>query len=99
MSAHKDPCGIAAIPGDVPMHPADGSGHIANQLVKLKHAYCEDMPFDVIPDWEFDPKKFEDRNVLLYERHGFDVVEELILPKTDVHGWLMLRAPAASPRD
>lgn len=33
------------------------------------------------------------RNVLLYERHGFDVVEELILPKTDVHGWLMLRAP------
>ena len=39
------------------------------------------------------------RNVLLYERHGFDVVEELILPKTDVHGWLMLRAPAGSPPD
>ena len=37
------------------------------------------------------------RNVLLYERHGFDVLEELILPKTDVHGWLMLRAPAGSP--
>jgi ribosomal protein S18 acetylase RimI-like enzyme len=35
------------------------------------------------------------RNVLLYERHGFDVVEELVLPSTDVHGWLMLR-PAAS---
>jgi GNAT superfamily N-acetyltransferase len=34
------------------------------------------------------------RNVLLYERVGFDVVEELILPKTDVRGWLMLRAPA-----
>jgi ribosomal protein S18 acetylase RimI-like enzyme len=34
------------------------------------------------------------RNVLLYERHGFDVVEELILPGTDIHGWLMLR-PAA----
>ena len=31
------------------------------------------------------------RNVLLYERHGFDVVEELVLPNTDVHGWLMLR--------
>ncbi len=31
------------------------------------------------------------RNVLLYERHGFEVVEELILPRTDVHGWLMLR--------
>lgn len=36
------------------------------------------------------------RNVLLYERHGFDVVEELILPRTDIHGWLMLRPPAAS---
>ena len=33
------------------------------------------------------------RNVLLYERHGFDVVEELVLPGTDVHGWLMLRRP------
>ena len=31
------------------------------------------------------------RNVLLYERLGFDVVEELTLPNTDVHGWLMLR--------
>lgn len=34
------------------------------------------------------------RNVLLYERHGFDVVEELILPGTDIHGWLMRRPPA-----
>src|SRR4030095_5663618 len=33
MSTHKDPCGIAAIPGDVPMHPADGSGDVANQLL------------------------------------------------------------------
>lgn len=32
------------------------------------------------------------RNVLLYERLGFDVVEELTVPNTDVHGWLMLRA-------
>jgi ribosomal protein S18 acetylase RimI-like enzyme len=31
------------------------------------------------------------RNVLLYERLGFDVVEELTLPGTDVHGWLMRR--------
>ncbi|HEY6608142.1 MAG TPA: GNAT family N-acetyltransferase [Candidatus Limnocylindria bacterium] len=31
------------------------------------------------------------RNVLLYERAGFGVVEELTLPGTDVHGWLMLR--------
>lgn len=31
------------------------------------------------------------RNVLLYERLGFDVVDELVLPRTDVHGWLMLR--------
>jgi ribosomal protein S18 acetylase RimI-like enzyme len=31
------------------------------------------------------------RNVLLYERLGFEVVEELTLPRTDVHGWLMLR--------
>ena len=43
------------------------------------------------------------RNVLLYERHGFDVVEELVLPNTDVHGWLMLRpatsaATAGAPR-
>jgi len=43
------------------------------------------------------------RNVLLYERHGFVVVEELILPRTDVRGWLMLRpatsgATAAAPR-
>jgi ribosomal protein S18 acetylase RimI-like enzyme len=36
------------------------------------------------------------RNVLLYERHGFEVVEELILPQTDIHGWLMLRAPSAT---
>jgi ribosomal protein S18 acetylase RimI-like enzyme len=32
------------------------------------------------------------RNVLLYERVGFAVVEELVIPGTDVHGWLMLRA-------
>jgi GNAT superfamily N-acetyltransferase len=32
------------------------------------------------------------RNVLLYERLGFKVVEELTLPGTDVHGWLMLRS-------
>ena len=31
------------------------------------------------------------RNVLLYERLGFGVVEELDLPGTDIHGWLMLR--------
>ena len=30
------------------------------------------------------------RNVLLYERLGFAVVEEMTLPETDVHGWLML---------
>lgn len=36
------------------------------------------------------------RNVLLYERVGFDVVEELTLPGTDVHGWLM-RRPGAEP--
>lgn len=33
------------------------------------------------------------RNVLLYERLGFAVVEEMTLPGTDVHGWLMLRPP------
>jgi GNAT superfamily N-acetyltransferase len=33
------------------------------------------------------------RNVLLYERQGFTVVEELTLPGTDVHGWLMRRSP------
>ena len=38
------------------------------------------------------------RNVLLYERHGFDVVEELVLPNTDVHGWLMLRPATAGLR-
>ena len=32
------------------------------------------------------------RNVLLYERLGFDVVEEMDLPGTDVRGWLMLRS-------
>ena len=36
------------------------------------------------------------RNVLLYERLGFDVVEELTLPHSDVRGWLMLRRPAES---
>lgn len=34
------------------------------------------------------------RNVLLYERLGFDVVEEVTLPATDIRGWLMLRPPA-----
>lgn len=38
------------------------------------------------------------RNVLLYERLGFDVVEELTLPGTDVHGWLMVRAARPSTR-
>ena len=33
------------------------------------------------------------RNVLLYERQGFGVVEELTLPGTDVRGWLMRRTP------
>jgi GNAT superfamily N-acetyltransferase len=33
------------------------------------------------------------RNVLLYERQGFAVVEELTLPGTDIHGWLMRRRP------
>ena len=33
------------------------------------------------------------RNVLLYERQRFAVVEELTLPGTDVHGWLMRRIP------
>jgi ribosomal protein S18 acetylase RimI-like enzyme len=33
------------------------------------------------------------RNVLLYERVGFAVVEELTLPGTDIHGWLMRRTP------
>jgi len=37
------------------------------------------------------------RNVLLYERLGFDVVEEIDLPRTDIHGWLMLR-PASRAR-
>lgn len=36
------------------------------------------------------------RNVLLYERAGFSVVEELTLPDTDVHGWLMYRAPSSA---
>ena len=36
------------------------------------------------------------RNVLLYERHAFEVVEELILPRTDIRAWLMLRRPSAS---
>jgi ribosomal protein S18 acetylase RimI-like enzyme len=31
------------------------------------------------------------RNVLLYERLGFRVVEEIDLPRSDVHGWLMQR--------
>lgn len=38
------------------------------------------------------------RNVLLYERVGFDVVEEIVLPNTDVHGWLMLRPAAGDAR-
>ena len=32
------------------------------------------------------------RNVLLYERHGFAVVEALLLPGTDIRGWLMRRS-------
>lgn len=36
------------------------------------------------------------RNVLLYERVGFEVVEDLILPKTDIRGWLMRRTPSTS---
>lgn len=36
------------------------------------------------------------RNVLLYERLRFDVVEEIDIPGTDIHGWLMLRQPRLS---
>ena len=38
------------------------------------------------------------RNVLLYERLGFDVVEEIDLPGTDIHGWLMLREPGEAAK-
>lgn len=38
------------------------------------------------------------RSVLLYERHGFEVVEELIIPRTDVRGWLMLRPATSAAR-
>ena len=37
------------------------------------------------------------RNVLLYERVGFEVVEELLLPRTDIRGWLMRRDPRSRP--
>ena len=37
------------------------------------------------------------RNVLLYERLGFAVVEEMDVPGTDIHGWLMLRNPHRRP--
>ena len=33
------------------------------------------------------------RNVLLYERQGFAVIEELTVSGSDVHGWLMRREP------
>src|SRR5688572_11938995 len=33
MSAHKNSCWIAAVPRDVPMHPADGFGDVLNQFV------------------------------------------------------------------
>ena len=33
------------------------------------------------------------RNVVLYERLGFETVEQLTLPGTDVSGWLMIRHP------
>lgn len=39
------------------------------------------------------------RNVLLYERARFTVVEELVLPRTDIHGWLMVRQPASVAAD
>lgn len=39
------------------------------------------------------------RNVLLYERLGFEVVEELVLPRTDIHGWLMHRPPLTPRTD
>ena len=35
-----------------------------------------------------------ERNVSLYERRGFAIVEELTLPGAGVHGWLMRRAAA-----
>jgi GNAT superfamily N-acetyltransferase len=37
------------------------------------------------------------RNVLLYERLRFNVVEEIDLPGTDIHGWLMIRRPRNKP--
>lgn len=37
-----------------------------------------------------------ERNLPLYERHGFRVVEELTLPGISVRGWLMRRDPKPS---
>jgi GNAT superfamily N-acetyltransferase len=37
------------------------------------------------------------RNVLLYERLGFGVVEQMDLPRTDIRGWLMLRKSRPAP--
>lgn len=34
------------------------------------------------------------RNVVLYERLGFETVERLTIPGTDVSGWLMVRHPS-----
>jgi len=33
----------------------------------------------------------EEENVPLYQRYGFRVVEELIIPDTDIRLWAMLR--------
>jgi GNAT superfamily N-acetyltransferase len=33
-----------------------------------------------------------ERNLPLYQRYGFSIVEELTLPGARVHGWLMRRA-------
>ena len=37
-----------------------------------------------------------ERDVPLYERHGFSIVEQLTLAGAGVHGWLMLRAAGLS---
>lgn len=68
--------------GIAPEH--QGKGH-ASTLMKAILSKIDDENMPCYLDTE------EEENVTLYQRYGFRVVEECVIPRTDIRLWAMLR--------
>lgn len=86
---------VAHVPGShfylsaLGVEPERQGGGIGTELMQPTLAACDERG---VPAYL---ETATARNVLLYERVGFEVVEELVLPRTDIRGWLMRRLPVA----